>query len=196
MHAPASSRSRRRPHYFVLAKLVHYFISKVTTMGIIDDIKSSSIEELHLSNMPEDYFGTSEEFASAMKVNTSIKTVIFDNDFLACSKGDDRALIVSSLATLPNLEKVVLKDSFLMIGICVTNLTKNSKKLNDLSMVNCTLQGVPADFDKLVNALKENENIKKLQITNCNAPHADVDLGKVMADLKDGLTIEISGEGH
>ena len=164
-------------------------------MGILDDIKSNSIEELHLSNDPDDYFENSKEFADAMKENTSIKTVIFDKDFLACSKGDDRATIVSSLGALPNVEKVVLKDSFLMIGICVANLTKDAKQLKELSIANCTLQGVPQDFDKFVTALKDNQTIKNLHITDCHAPHGEVDLTKVMTDLKDGLTIEVSGEG-
>ena len=164
-------------------------------MGIIDEIRGNSVDELHLSNMPEDYFETSQDFANAMEKNTSIKTVILDKDFLACSKGDDRATIVSSLSSPPNVEKVVLEDSLLMIGVCVTNLTQNAKNLNELSMVNCTLQGVPSDFDKFVNALKDNETLKNLHITDCHAPHADVDLTKVMSDLRDGLNIDISGEG-
>jgi hypothetical protein len=167
--------------------------SKIT-MGIVDDIKSNSIEELHLSNPPVDYFGTTEEFADAMKENTSIKTVIFDNDFLACAKGDDRAQIVSSLGALPNVEKVVLRDSFLNIGVCVTNLTKDAKKLSDLSMENCTLQGTPESFDIFVTALKGNGSLKNLEVTDCRAPHGDVDMTKVMADLRDGLSIQISGE--
>jgi hypothetical protein len=165
-------------------------------MGIIDDIKGDSLEELHLSNAPEDYFGAPEEFADAMKANTSIKTVVFDNDFLACSKGDDRATIVSSVSAPPNVEKVILKDSLLVIGSCVTNLTKNAGRLTDLSIVNCTLQGTPEDFDTFVTALKNNGTLKNLHITDCHAPHADVDMGKVMADLKDGLCIEIVGEGN
>jgi len=164
-------------------------------MGILDDIKANAVTELHLSNDPDDYFTTSKDFADAMAENTSIKEVIFDGEFLACSKGDDRATIVSSVGGLPNVEKVVLKDSLLMIGVCVANLTKNAKKLSDLTLSSCTLQGTPSDFDMFVNALKENDVIKSVHISESHAPHDGVDLGKVMNELREGLSIDISGAG-
>lgn len=161
--------------------------------SILDDIKNNAIEELHLSNVPEDYFGTAEEFADAMKVNTSIQTVIFDQDFLGCTAAKERAIIVSSVGHLPNIQKVVLKDSLLMVGVCVTNLLKNAKQLHELSLENCTLQGVPSDFDMLQGALGEKAGtLKSLHITTCHAPHADVDMGKVLSTLQDqGLSMEI-----
>lgn len=164
-------------------------------MSILDDIKSNTIEELHLSNLPEDYFGTAAEFESAMKENTSIKTVILDGDFLVCLKAEDRAIVVSCVGNLPNVEKVVLKDSRLMVGVCMTNLVKNASKLNDLSMVNCTLQGIPDDFDKFKNSLTETSSLKNLDITDCFAPNSDVNLEKVMDSLKESLSINITGTG-
>lgn len=164
-------------------------------MGILDDIKANSIDELHLSNLSEDYFATAEEFSEAMGSNSSIKSVIFDGDFLVCLKAVDRAIIVSSVGKLPNVETVVLKDSRLMVGICVTNLVRNAKQLKGLSMIKCTLQGIPDDFENLKAALSESTSIKSLQITDCFAPHAGVNLDKVMGDLKEGLSIDITGDG-
>jgi hypothetical protein len=162
-------------------------------MSILDDIKNNSIDELHLSNLPEDYFGTAAEFEAAMKDNTSIKTVILDGDFLVCLKAEDRAIVVSCVGKLPNVEKVVLKDSRLMVGVCMTNLVKNASKLHDLSMVNCTLQGVPEDFDKFRDALVETSGMKTLDITDCFAPNSDVNLDKVMDSLRESLSITITG---
>ncbi len=162
-------------------------------MSILDDIKSNTIDELHLSNLPEDYFGTAAEFESAMKENTSIKTVILDGDFLVCLKAEDRAVIVSCVGKLPNVEKVVLKDSRLMVGVCMTNLVKNASKMTDLSMVNCTLQGIPDDFDNFKNALVEASGMKNLDITECYAPNSDVDLDKVMESLRESVSITITG---
>jgi hypothetical protein len=161
-------------------------------MGILEDIKGNLIEELHLSNSPEDYFESPDELADAMKDNTSVKEAIFDGDFLTCLKPEDRAIVVSCLRRLPNLEKVVLKDSRLMIGICIANLVKDSPKLNSLSMINCTLQGVPNDFDTFKSAIGDSSSMKSLHIEESFAPNDDVQLGNVLEGLKD-LNIAISG---
>jgi hypothetical protein len=165
-------------------------------MGIlIDEIKSSEIETLHLSNVPDDYFETTLQFVEAMAANTSIKKVIFDKDFLACSSGKDRADIVGTVGKLPKLETVVLKDSLLMIGVCIKDLVADAGSLKELSMENCVLQGIPEHFDQLRDALKANSSVKTLHIENCTAPNDKVDLDHVMDSLKGSLTIDISGGG-
>lgn len=161
-------------------------------MGLLDDIKCNLVEELHMCNDSDDYFESPGQFEDAMKENTSITKVTFDGDFLVCLKAEDRAIIVSCLGRLPNLETVVLKDSRLLIGICVTNLVKNSPKLSSLSMVNCTLQGVPEDFVMFKTALGEKSCMKTLRIEDSFAPNEDVKLDSVLEGLKD-LSIEISG---
>jgi hypothetical protein len=165
-------------------------------MGIIDDIKSNSITTLHLSEAPEEYFDDTGDFVDAISANTSITHIIFDKDFLSCAMGKQRADIVSSVGTLPNCKSVVLRDSKLMVGICVTNLAKSAKSLEVLDMENCLLQGVNSDFDKLKDALVSSSSIKSLRIHDCTAPVEEVNLSKVMENLKDGLSIEISGEGE
>lgn len=162
-------------------------------MGILDDIKSNSLEELHMSNLPEDYFETPDEFAEAMKDNTSITSVIFDGDFLVCLHAKDRAIVVSCLGKLPNLESVVLKDSRLLIGVCMTNLVKDAPKLKALSMINCTLQGTPADFDTFTNALMHLEGtFQNLVIQESFAPNEDVQLDQVMTGLKELAKIDVT----
>lgn len=145
-----------------------------------------------MSNMPEDYFDNAYQFEEAMKENTTIKEVTFDGDFLVCLKPDDRAIIVSCLGRLPNLEKVVLKDSRLMIGICMANLVKNSPKLSELRLIDCTLQGIPDDFDKFKKAISENQTMKSLHLEGSSAANDDVKLDIVLEGLK-GLSIEVLG---
>jgi hypothetical protein len=163
-------------------------------MGIIDDIKNNSIEELHLTNDPDDYFDEANDFADAMKENTSIKTVIFDADFLGSTVAKERAVIVSSVGKLPSVEKVVLKGSLLMVGVCVTNLIKSASKLNDLTLEECTLQGVPSDFEKFKEVLGESESLKALHLNNCHPPHEEVKIDEVVKDLQDGLSIEVTAQ--
>jgi hypothetical protein len=164
-------------------------------MAIVDQIKNNEITTLHLSEPPEDYFDDCSAFASAMEANTSITKVIFDKEFLSCAIGKERAVIVSSIGALPNAKVVELKDSLLMVGVCVTNLVKNSKSLEELSMENCLLQGLPDDFEKLKDGINCSSTIKNLRIHDCTAPSKKVDLNAEMNSLKAGLSIAVSGEG-
>mmetsp|Transcript_127578 Transcript_127578/g.190165 ORF Transcript_127578/g.190165 Transcript_127578/m.190165 type:complete len:168 (-) Transcript_127578:115-618(-) len=164
-------------------------------MAILDEIKSNEIETLHMSNDPEDYFETTGEFVAAMSENTSIKEVIFDKDFLACSNAKERASIVGTIGRLPNVESVILKDSLLMVGVCVKDLVNNAGSLKNLSVENCVLQGVPEHFDLLRESLSASSSIKTLHIHDCTAPNEKVDLDVVMGSLKGDLSIDISGDG-
>jgi isocitrate dehydrogenase kinase/phosphatase len=164
-------------------------------MGILDEIKSSEIETLHLSNVPDDYFETTAAFVDAMSANTSITKVIFDKDFLACSNAKERADIVGTIGMLPNVKAVIFRDSLLMVGVCVKELIKNAGSLEELTMENCVLQGVAEHFDLLRDALQGSTSIKTLHIHDCTAPNESVDLDVVMGSLKGDLSIDISGDG-
>ncbi|KAG7367456.1 hypothetical protein IV203_030127 [Nitzschia inconspicua] len=165
-------------------------------MAIVDDIRSNSISTLHLSEAPEDYFAEIKTFVDAMAANTSIEKVIFDKDFLSCAVGTERADIVSSLSKLGNVKSVILRDSLLNTGVCVTNLAKNSKTLEELVMENCLLQGTPNDFKLLENAINGSPSFKNLRIHDCTAPNDQVNLANVMESLQEGLNIDVSGDGN
>ena len=160
-----------------------------STTTLLDEISNNKIETLHLTEDPEEYFTNPKEFAAAMEQNTSIKKVFFEKDFIACLKGNERAIVVSAVGNLPNVETVQLKDSLLMVGICVTNLVKNAKKLSSLSMENCVLQGVPEDFTKLHDAIKENSSVKSLKIGDDCTPTYKVDLKELCSDLKINVSV-------
>ncbi len=164
-------------------------------MGIIDEIKSNEVTILHLSEAPEDYFTDCDVFANAMKENTSIENVIFDKDFLACSVGQQRATMVSSIGMLPNAKSVALKDSLLMTGVCLTNLIKNSKSIEELKLENCLLQGRAEDFSLLQDAINASPTFQTLRMQDCSAANSEVDLKNAMPSIKDGLIVEVSGEG-
>lgn len=159
-------------------------ISKHTiVMTILEDIANNNIETLHLEEAPEEYFSKPQEFVDAMSKNTSIKKVEFEKDFIACLKGADRAAVVSAVGKLPNVEKVELKDSMLLVGICVTNLVKNAKKLESISFDHCVMQGLEDDFKKLEAAIKESSSMKELSIGDCTITGESVDLQKVFSGL-------------
>ena len=160
-------------------------------MTIIEDIANNKIETLHLENVPKDYFGKPQEFVDAMEKNTSIKNVFFEKDFIACLRGPDRAAVVSAVGNLPNVEKVELKDSILMVGICITNLVKNAKKLEKISFEHCVMQGLEEDFELLEKALKESSSVKEVTIGECTVTGEKVDIKKVFSGL-DGITINVS----
>jgi hypothetical protein len=164
-------------------------------MGIVDDIKNNAITTLHLSEAPEEYFTDTSAFVDAMAANTSIEEVIFDKDFLSCSMGMQRAQMVSSIGTLSNVRSVTLSDSLLNTGVCVTNLIKNSKSLEELVVENCLMQGNPEHFKLMEDAINESPTMKTLRINNCNAPNDNVTLANVVESLKEGLNIDVSGEG-
>ena len=168
-----------------------FFCQKDFNMTIIEDITNNKIETLHLDGTPDEYFGKPSEFVDAMAANTSITKVFFEKDFIACLKGDDRAAIVSAVGKLPNVESVELKDSLLMIGICVTNLVKNAKKLSSLSMDHCVLQGLPEDYELLEAAIKGNSAVKELTIGECTPTSDEVDIKTVCSGLTD-IKINIS----
>lgn len=165
--------------------------------SVIDEIKGNKITVLHLSQVPKDYFGDGGpgEFIKAMRANTSIKKVIFDKHFLACTTTRDRADIVSSVGQLPNVESVILADSLLRVGVCVANLVRDAKSLKELSMEKCLLQGIPKDFEIFEKALNENKTIVALHIHECTAPNESVDLATFHKKLKKGLAIDVSGGG-
>jgi hypothetical protein len=152
-------------------------------MTILEDIANNNIETLHLEEAPEEYFSKPQEFVDAMSKNTSIKKVEFEKDFIACLKGADRAAVVSAVGKLPNVEKVELKDSMLLVGICVTNLVKNAKKLESISFDHCVMQGLEDDFKKLEAAIKESSSMKELSIGDCTITGESVDLQKVFSGL-------------
>ena len=183
--------------------------------NILEEIKSNSIETLHLSESYDHYFDKPQDFVDAMKVNTSIKHVIFDKDFLGCSVARDRKVIgmfvcllycyrqcyqprllltnvftccvtVSSLGDLPNLETVTLADSLVMVGVCVTNLVKNSKSVKEITLQSCLLQGVPDDFELFRSALASNDSVQAIHLTKCSVPNEDVNFDGVVTDLKSG----------
>jgi hypothetical protein len=164
-------------------------------MGIVDDIKNNSITTLHLSEAPEDYFADSSVFADAMAANISIEKVVFDKDFLSCAMGAERAQMVSSIGALSNAKSVTLKDSLLNTGVCVANLTKNSKSLEELVIENCLLQGNTDHFQLFENAINESPTLQTLRIHNCNAPNDNVTLANFVESLKKDLNVDVSGEG-
>ena len=165
--------------------------------GIVDEIKNNEIETLHLMNDPDDYFEHTRDFVDALKSNSSIKKVVFEKDFLACINGQARADVVGAVGKLPNIEVVQLKDSLLMVGVCVKDLVNNGSKLQELHVDNCVLQGVPESFEHWGDALKGSSSIKTLHINDCVAPNESVDLNQVMETLRDDLKdkVTVSGGG-
>jgi hypothetical protein len=163
----------------------------MSSSTLLDQIAKNEITELRLSNDPDDYFEDPKQFVDAMKTNTSIETVCFDNDFLSCCNGKDRKDIVEACGMLANVESVLLNDSAMMIGVCVTSLITNAKKLKVLSMENCVLQGIAEDFEAFEKALQGAASIKTLRFKNCSAANPKIKFDQRLASYKNLPSISV-----
>mmetsp|Transcript_10555 Transcript_10555/g.23381 ORF Transcript_10555/g.23381 Transcript_10555/m.23381 type:complete len:170 (+) Transcript_10555:137-646(+) len=158
---------------------------------ILQQIQSNTIETLHLSESYDRYVKTPQEFADAMNANTSIRSVIFDGDFLGATVAKERAVIVSCLGNLPHLETVTLADSLVMMGVCMTNLVKNSPSVTTLTLKQCVLQGIPSDFDLFTAALETNTTLKEIRLIQCTVPNDEVQFDTVVDGIQSGGNIAI-----
>jgi hypothetical protein len=159
-------------------------VRTMTASTLLQYITNNDVVEFSLSKDPDDYFENPKDLVDAMKQNTSVEKVTFDEDFLACCNGKDRKDIVEACGTLLNVKSVVLKDSMMNVGVCIVSLVTNAKKLNNLTMENCVLHGGIEDFEALEKALKGNTCLKTLRIVNCSIPNVTVQLDKVIESYK------------
>jgi hypothetical protein len=148
-------------------------------MTILEEICANEIVDLHLSSVPEDYYGETTEMVEALKNNTSIVTVRFDEEFISCVHGRERGDLLDQLAALPNLKEVFLGDANLMVDV-ITKLVGNAKSLRKLSLSGLVLQGVERDFDALESALHSHGSLKEFDMEECIASNEDIDIKKLV----------------
>jgi hypothetical protein len=149
-------------------------------MTILEDIRANQVVDLHLNAAPEEYFGETSDITDALKDNTSIESVQFDKDFIACVYGRERGEILDQVAKLPNLKEVFLGDALLMAED-ITSLLKNAKGLKKISLHHLVLQGNRKDFEGLKKAvLYQHGSLKDIQMEDCTASNEDIDVEKIM----------------
>jgi hypothetical protein len=100
-------------------------------MTIIEEISSNGITNLHLSNVPEEYFEETKELIEALSKNESLESVTFDKDFLACVFGKERSLLLNQVSKLPKLKEITLADAGLLIGV-IEDMAKQAKGLRSM----------------------------------------------------------------
>jgi hypothetical protein len=146
---------------------------------ILEKICANEIVDLHLSLVPEEYFGETKEMVEALRDNTSIVTVKFDKEFIACVHGRERGDILDQLAGLPNLKEVFIGDAGLMVDV-IAELLGNAKSLRKLSLSRLVLQGAKSDFDALESALHRHGSLKEFEMDDCIASNEDIDITKLV----------------
>jgi hypothetical protein len=148
-------------------------------MTILEEIRANDVIDLTLNNIPEDYFEHTDDMLAALRENTSIETVRFDKDFIACVYGRERGDLLAQVAQLPNLKEVFLGDSGLMTD-AIADLLKSAKGLRKLTLHRLVMQGVQNDFDYLECILYQHTSLKDFQMDDCIASCEEVDLGRVL----------------
>ena len=148
-------------------------------MTIIEDIRANQIVDLHLKDVPAEYFGDTIDMIAALKDNTSIESIQFDKDFIACVFGKERGQLLDQVAQLPNLKEVFLGDAGLMVEFIVS-LLKNAKSLRKITLHRLVMQGTQKDFDGLEAALHQHRSLKDFQMEECVASNEDIDMKKIM----------------
>jgi hypothetical protein len=148
-------------------------------MTIIEEIRANQVVDLHLNDVPAEYFGEISELIAALEDNTSIESIQFDKDFIGCVFGKGRGELLNQVAKLPNLKEVFLGDAGLMVDAIAT-LLKNVKGLKKMTLHRLVMQGVQKDFDVLEAVLYQHGSMKDFQMEECEAANEDIDLEKIM----------------
>jgi hypothetical protein len=175
--------------------LSSFLLSSIIIMTIIEDICSNQVVDLHLQDVPAEYFGETSELIAALKDNTSIETIRFDKDFIACVFGKERGEVLDQVAKLPNLKEVHLGDAGLMVEAIVT-LLKNAKSLRKISLHRLVMQGTQKDFDGLEATLYQHGALKDFQMEDCVASNDNIDMGKIMNAGKNFNSTSIDDPTH
>jgi phosphoribosylformylglycinamidine (FGAM) synthase PurS component len=148
-------------------------------MTIIEEIRVNKVVYLHLSAVPEEYFGEISEIIAALKDNTSIESIQFDEDFIGCAIGRERGKLLNQVAKLPNLKEVFLGDACLMVDAIATML-KSAKCLRKISLHRLVMQGIEKDFEGLAAVLSHHGSLKGFKMEDCVASNEDIDIERIM----------------
>jgi hypothetical protein len=164
-------------------------------MTIIEEIRANKVVYLHLNAVPEEYFGEISEIIAALKDNTSIESIQFDEDFIGCVIGRDRGKLLNQVAKLPNLKEVFLGDACLMVDAIAT-LLKNAKCLRKISLHRLVMQGIERDFEGLAAVLYQHKALKGFKMEDCVASNEDIDIERIMNAGKNFTTSSIDQPIH
>ena len=113
----------------------------------------------------------------ALQGNTSIESVSFTGDFLACMMGDREDLLLC-LASLSNIKEISLGQTS-MQATTLTKLVESHTELQKLHLYELLLQGVDNEFDDLERTLAYTANLKDFEVIDCRASKTDVDLSRL-----------------
>jgi hypothetical protein len=164
-------------------------------MTIIEAIRANKVVDLHLNDVPAEYFGDTSDMIVALKDNTSIEAIKFDKDFIACVFGKERGELLVQVAKLPNLKEVFLGDAGLMVEFIVS-LLKTANSLRKITLHRLVMQGTQKDFDGLEAALYQHGSLKDFQMEDCVASNENIDMEKIMNAGKNFSTTNINNPVH
>ncbi|KAG7361978.1 hypothetical protein IV203_025644 [Nitzschia inconspicua] len=144
-------------------------------MGMLEDIKENNITKLDVSIPAEEVAENIYDLTNALRANTSIEIVHFDEDFLGDLTSDSRFELLVSLGFVSSLKEVHLSTGLLMIK-GISEMIKNAKSLRVLTLNDIVLQGTEDDFLACENLLYQHPNLKQFEMHDCDAAVKEISL--------------------
>lgn len=152
-------------------------------MSILEQIKSNSITDLDLSVDADEVSEKHMEIVDALKGNTSIVSIRFEQEFLAHMKNDTRREVIEAIGHIPTLKKVQLSDA-LVLASAVTKMVIKAKALRELNISSLVLQGLESDFSALEAALAAHGSLKVFKMDECKPAVKDISLDGLVTSMK------------
>jgi hypothetical protein len=142
---------------------------------IAEQIEGNAVTKLRFTSADEEVIDDIKQIIDAIRVNSSIVSVDFLDDFLGCVRNDARSELIQALCHIPCLQEVHLEDGLIMVAD-ITSLLCESKRLTGFTLERIVLQGVQEDFDAAEMALHQNSSLKDFSIKESRAAVEEISL--------------------
>ncbi len=150
-------------------------------MGIISQIENNEVTSLLMTDIPKACLEKDKsisDFLQALEGNTSITTVDFKDDFLACIRAEMRSQVIQAVGKLPHIQEVYLGNSLTLVPD-LTDLLTSARSLTTLSLKDICLQGPPECFDGFETALRTHPCLKVFDMKDCTTANQSIDMCKI-----------------
>jgi len=158
-----------------------------TIEGILSN--NAAKPRLVLGEAPEKVFGDVSEIVDALKTNTVIVKCRFDRDFFSGLTTEQKQAILEQCAQIKTLTRVHLLASSVQVSL-VSKVLEDCSGLEVVELGHMSLEGSPADFQKLNESLKNHTSLKEFVLTNFTVPDG-VTLDDIVKTLGSISTLDI-----
>ena len=161
-------------------------------MSIVERMHQNDPEftELCLTEAPDVYSTSMEEFILALKQNTVIDYVRIDRDFLPNMSEDYVAEFLTALGALPSLKEVHIWHASLSVQ-SLAGFFEQATNLELLEFGCIEFAGTPEDFRKLSDTIKVNASIRIFYMIDFSFSGDNGDINKIVESLACLPTLEV-----